>query len=64
MPIILLGIKQALVQGMPEIEQDYNLLMPEIADAYTPYYNSMVEAAATIYASAFTTVEPREIDAY
>jgi uncharacterized protein len=64
LPIILLGIKQALVQDRPEIEQDYNLLMPEIADAYTPYYNSMVDAAATVYASAFTADELREIDAF
>ncbi|MDE2332063.1 MAG: hypothetical protein KGK16_14945, partial [Bradyrhizobium sp.] len=36
LPVILLGIKPALVQDRPEIEQDYNLLMPAIADAYTP----------------------------
>ena len=64
LPIILLGIKQALVQDRPEIEQDYNLLMPEMADAYTPYYNSMVDAAVMVYASAFTADELREIDAF
>jgi|SRR6476646_2087161 hypothetical protein len=64
LPIILLGIKQALAQDRPEIEQDYNLLMPQMADAYTPYYNSMVDAAAAVYASAFTADELREIEAF
>lgn len=64
LPVILLGIKPALVQDRPEIEQDYNLLMPAIADAYTPYFNSMVDAAATVYASAFTADELREIEAF
>ena len=64
LPIILLGIKQAMLQDRPEIEQDYNLLEPSIADAYTPYYNSMADAAVTIFASAFTIEELYEIDAF
>jgi len=64
LPVILLSIKPGLTQDRPEIEQDYNLLMPAIADAYTPYYNSMVDAAATVYATAFTTAELREIEAF
>ena len=48
----------------PEIEQDYNQLMSAIADAYTPYYNSMIDAAAAIYASNFTAGELREIEAF
>ena len=59
LPVILLSIKPGLTQDRPEIEQDYNSLMPSIADAYTPYYNSMVDAAATIYATTFTADELR-----
>lgn len=64
LPVILLSIKPGLTQDRPELEQDYNLLMPAIADAYTPYYNSMIDAAAAIYASTFTTEELREIETF
>ena len=64
LPVILLSIKPGLTQDRPEIEQDYNSLMPSIADAYTPYYNSMVDAAATIYATTFTTDELKQIETF
>ena len=64
LPVILLSIKPGLTQDRPEIEQDYNSLMPAIADAYTPYYNSMVDAAATVYATAFTTEELKQIETF
>ena len=64
LPVILLGIKPGLTQDRPEIEQDYNSLMPAIADAYTPYYNSMIDAAATVYATTFTTDELKQIETF
>jgi hypothetical protein len=51
LPAILLNIKPAVVQGRPEIERDYDAMTSSIADAYTPHFNAMVDAAATIYAS-------------
>ena len=64
LPVILLSIKPGLTQDRPELEQDYNQLMPAIADAFTPYYDSMVDAAATIYATTFTTQELQQIEAF
>ena len=64
LPVILLTIKPGLTQDRPELEQDYNQLMPQVADAYTPYFNSMVDAAATVYASAFTTDELKQIETF
>jgi uncharacterized protein len=52
------------VQGRPEIERDYDMMTPTIADAYTPYFNAMVDAAATVYANNFTADELREIEAF
>ena len=46
LPVILLSIKPALVQDRPEIERDYDMMMSTMADAYKPYFNSMVDAAA------------------
>jgi hypothetical protein len=63
LPVILLNIKPVVVQGRPEIERDYDTMTPTIADAYTPYFNAMVDAAATVYANNFTVDELREIEA-
>ena len=53
LPAILLGIKPVLTQDRPEIERDYNAMLPTIEDAYTPYYNAMLDGIATVYASSF-----------
>ena len=64
LPVILLSIKPAVVQGRPEIERDYDAVAAQIADSYAPYYSSMVDSAASLYASNFTVDELREIDAF
>jgi hypothetical protein len=64
LPVILLSIKPALVQGRPEIERDYDAMAAQVANAYEPYYSSMVDSAAAVYASNFTLEELREIDAF
>jgi hypothetical protein len=64
LPVILLNIKPVVVQGRPEIERDYDTMTPTVADAYTPHFNAMVDAAATVYANNFTVDELREIEAF
>lgn len=64
LPVILLNIKPAVVQGRPEIERDYDAMTPTIAEAYTPYFNAMVDAAAMVYANNFTLDDLREIEAF
>jgi hypothetical protein len=64
LPAILLGLRPALTQDRPEIEHDYDAMMPTIVDAFVPYYNAMVDNIATIYASNFTAGEMREIEAF
>src|ERR1700684_214664 len=54
LPAILLTLKPALTQDRPEIEQDYDAMMPMIAEAFTPYYTSMVAGVAAVCASNFT----------
>ena len=64
LPAILLSLKPALTQDRPEIEQDYDAMLPMIADAFTPYYTSMVDGIAAVYATNFTAAELREIEAF
>jgi hypothetical protein len=64
LPVILLGLKPVLVQDRPEIERDYNAMMPAIADAYTPYYNAMIDGIATVYANGFSVDELHQLTAF
>ena len=64
LPAILLGLKPALTQDRPEIERDYETMMPMVADAFAPYYTSMVDGIAAIYATNFTPAELRDMEAF
>jgi uncharacterized protein len=64
LPAILLSLKPALTQDRPEVERDYEAMMPMIADAFTPYYASMVDGIASIYATNFTAAELRDIEVF
>jgi hypothetical protein len=64
LPGILLTLKPALVQDRPEIERDYEAMLPAITAAFTPYYSAMVEDIAAVYARNFTAAELHEIDAF
>jgi uncharacterized protein len=64
LPNILLTLKPSLTQDRPEIERDYDAMKPEIEAAFTPYYNSMINDIATLYASTFTVAELHAIDAF
>jgi len=64
LPAILFGIKPAVTQDRPELERDYDAMLPMIADAFTPYYTAMVDGVATVYANNFTVQELREIEAF
>jgi len=64
LPVILLGLKPVLTQERPEIEREFDAVLPKMAEAYAPYYTAMVDAAATVYANNFTVDELREIEAF
>lgn len=64
LPAILLSLKPALTQDRPEIERDYEAMMPMMADVFAPYYTSMVNGIAAIYATTFSAAELRDIEAF
>ena len=64
LPGIVLGLRPALVQDRPEIERDFDALMPEIKALFTPYYTAITDAVATVYATNFSARELREIEAF
>jgi hypothetical protein len=64
LPAILLRLKPVVTQERPEIERDYDAMAAMIGDTYTPFYDEMLEDAATLYASNFTIDEIHQIDAF
>jgi hypothetical protein len=64
LPAILLTLKPALVQDRPEIERDYDAMMPMIVEAFTPYYTTILNEVAAVYANNFTISELHEIEAF
>jgi uncharacterized protein len=64
LPVILLGLKPVVTQGRPELEHDFDTVLPTMSEAYAPYYTAMVDGAAAIYARNFTVEELRDIEAF
>jgi hypothetical protein len=64
LPVILLGLKPVLTQDRPELERAFDAVLPKMTEAYAPFYNAMVDAAATVYANNFSADELREIEAF
>ena len=53
-----------MTQDGPEIERDYDAMMPAVADAYTPYYNATVDSIAMVYANSFSVDKLRQIEPF
>jgi len=64
LPGILLGLKPSLTQDRPEIERDFDSLVPTVIDTYAKYNNVMVDNAAVLYAKTFSVEELRAIEAF
>ena len=64
LPGILLGLRRVVTQDRPEIERDFDAMTTTIVDTFSPYYNRMLDDAATIYASNFTVDELHQIEAF
>jgi hypothetical protein len=59
-----LGLRPALTQDRPEIERDFDAMMPMMVEAFAPYFAAMVNDIATVYANNFTVAELRDMEAF
>ncbi len=64
LPSIIFNLRPVLTQDRPEIERDFDAVTPIAANEYASYLNSMVDAAAALYARDFTVEDLREIEAF
>jgi len=64
LPAILQSLKQAVVQNRPEMEKQYEAMVPLFNQAAAQRLNEMVDTVATIYARNFSVDELHDITAF
>jgi uncharacterized protein len=64
LPLIVQQIKPLVVQGRPEVERDFDKLMPMMLELMNSRLGAFTETMAQIYARNFTADELRQIQAF
>ena len=64
LPGILFSLRPTLTQDRPEIERDFDAMVPTVLQSFSAYDKNMVDGAAALYAKAFTVDELRAIEAF
>jgi hypothetical protein len=64
LPLIAQQLKPAIVQGRPEVERDYDKIMPVMTDLALKHIDSVIDDMAGIYASNFSAEEMRQVTAF
>lgn len=64
MPTIMNALKPAIAQNRPQVERDFDALVPVLIEGMNARLAEVIDAIATIYARNFTAAELREITAF
>jgi hypothetical protein len=64
LPLLSQQLKPAIVQGRPEVERDYDKIMPLVIEAFNERIERILVAIAEIYARNFTIDEMRQVSAF
>jgi hypothetical protein len=64
LPQLLLKLRPVVAQDRPEIEHDYDAMTAPGAEIYAPFFASMIDQIAAVYAASFTVDELRQIEAF
>jgi hypothetical protein len=64
MPMLMQQLKPAIAQGRPEVERDYDAMVPQMLAAVDARMGEFTGAIAVIYASHFTADELRQLTAF
>jgi uncharacterized protein len=64
LPAIMQALKPAIVQGRPQVERDYDAVMPLLLDAMGSRIGEMADQIASVYARNFTPDEMRQLVAF
>jgi uncharacterized protein len=63
-PIIMQQLKPAIVQGRPQVEKDYDAIMPALVEGMLARSGELIDLMADVYARNFTAAEIRQISAF
>jgi hypothetical protein len=61
LPILMQHLKPAVVQGRPQVERDFDVIMPMLIQGMTSRLDELTDAMANIYAQNFTVAEMRQL---
>ena len=61
MPTIVKGLKPAIVQNRPQVERDYDAIMPLLLEGMNARVSEVIDKIAALYARTFTAGELREL---
>ena len=64
LPTIFQHLKPAIVQNRPEVDRDFDALMPVLQARMNARIDELVNAVVLIYASNFTAAELRDLTAF
>ena len=64
LPTIMQALKPAFIQGRPEMEKDFDAILPAINQVAARRVDELAEALAVIYASNFSVAEIHDIAAF
>lgn len=64
MPALMQGLKPAIVQNRPQVERDYDAIVPQLLEGMNARLNEVMEQIAAVYARNFTADELREAVAF
>jgi uncharacterized protein len=64
MPTLMQGLKPAIVQNRPQVERDYDAIVPLLLESVNARVNEVIEQIAAVYARNFTADELREAVAF
>ena len=64
LPAIVQQLKPAIVQNRPQVERDYDAIMPLMLDSMNARVNEIIDQVAALYARNFTAAELNEVVAF
>ena len=64
LPGIVQHLKPAIVQGRPQVEKDFDALMPILVEAVNSRLGAITDMMADVYARNFTVAEIKDITAF
>ena len=64
MPQLMAALKPAIVQGRPEVDKDYDALVPALMGAMNARLDEMIDKIAGIYARKFSAAELNDVTSF